>query len=49
MAPAPLHAYPRIMWTPGEIVAVSPLGWVMIDFTPIVVISSLLGSLAEEP
>jgi hypothetical protein len=49
MAPAPLQAYPRIMWTPGDIVSVSSLGWVMMDFTPMVVISSLLGSSGEVP
>jgi hypothetical protein len=28
MAPAPLQAYPRIIWTPEEIVSVSSLGCV---------------------
>jgi len=37
------------MWTPGDIVAVSSFGWVMMDLTPMVVISSLLGSSAELP
>ena len=42
MAPAPLQAYPRIIWTPGEIVSMLSLGWMMMDFTPIVVISSMM-------
>jgi hypothetical protein len=37
------------MWMPGGKVSMSSLGWVMIDLTPIVVISSLSGSPGELP